>query len=198
MRKIRLHGFSFFAISSDSWLGRVWENFRQVFTPTKLLPTSANGAPIHVLKLDRSKRAERAQTLSLVSHVVIVVGLLAIASYPHLKKEMPHAAISLGGLLYSAPRDQFTSHPSLGRKAGGGENTATAATHGIFRAPIIGAACAATAVGQDKSPASRHGNDSGHAGSFRGIAREQSRPALDDYKHEFVGDCRSRLSAFLA
>lgn len=133
MRKTRLRGFSFFTLSSDSWLGRVCENFQQVFSPTKLLPASANGAPIHVLKLDRSKRAERAQTLSLVSHVVIVVGLLAIASYPpHLKKETPHAAISLGGLLYSAPRDQFTSNPSLGRKAGGGENTATAATHGFF------------------------------------------------------------------
>jgi periplasmic protein TonB len=133
VRGIRLRGFSFFAASSDSWLGRVWENFRQVFTPTKLSPTSANGAPIHLFKLDRSQRAERAQTLSFIAHVGIIAGILAIASYPpQLKREPPRTGISIGRLLYSAPKDQFASSPSLGRKAGGGENSASPATHGFF------------------------------------------------------------------
>jgi periplasmic protein TonB len=137
VRHIRLRGFSLFPASADSWLGRVCENLRQLFTPAKLSPTSANGAPIHLLKLDRSKLAERAHTLSLITHVVIIAGLLAIASYsPDLKKEAPHAAISLGGLLYSAPTHQVKSNSSLGRKAGGGENAATPATHGFF-APLF-------------------------------------------------------------
>lgn len=136
MRKIRLRGFSFFAVSPDSWFGRVWENFRHAFTPTKLSPTSANGAPLHLLKLDRSKHAERAETLSLITHVGIIAGLLAIASYPpHLRRETPHAGISIGGLLYPAAKNRFVSNPSLGRKAGGGENSSSPATHGFF-APL--------------------------------------------------------------
>lgn len=132
MRRIRLRGFSFFA-SSESWLGRVRESLLQVLSPTKLSPTSANGAPIHLLQLDRWRRTERAQTLSLITHVVVISGLLAIASYPpHGKRQTPYTNIPVDRLLYRAPRNQLTSNPSLGRKAGGGENSATAATRGFF------------------------------------------------------------------
>ena len=133
MRKIRQRGFSFFTASSESWLGRVSKNFLQLLTPTKLSPTSANGAPIHLLKLDQSRRTERAQTLSLITHVGIIAGLVAIASYPPpLKRQTPYTGISVEHLSYSAPRNQFASNPSLGRKSGGGENAAIAATHGFF------------------------------------------------------------------
>ena len=131
--------FSFFAASSDSWLGRVWENVQQLFTPTKLFPTSANGAPIHLLKLDQSKRAERAQTLSLITHAVIIVALLAVASYPPPQKtQTSHIGIQLGSLRYSAPLDPSASRPSLGAQAGGGERTANPATHGFLapRSPV--------------------------------------------------------------
>jgi periplasmic protein TonB len=136
VRDVRLRGFFLFPASSGSWLDRVCENLRQLFTPAKLGPTPANGAPIHLLKLDRSKRAERAQTLSIITHVLIIAGLLAIASYsPPLQRETQHARISVGGLSYSAPKDRSASNPSLGPRAGGGENTATAARHG-FLAPL--------------------------------------------------------------
>jgi protein TonB len=133
VRKIRLRGFFLFAASSKSWLGRVWENFLQLLTPTKLSPTSANGAPIHLLKLDRSKRTERAQTLSLLTHLGIIAGLITIASYPpRLKTQTSYTGISVDRLSYHAPRNQFANNPSFGRKPGGGENAATAATRGFF------------------------------------------------------------------
>lgn len=137
MRRIRLRGFSFFTASSESWLGRVWENLLQVFTPSKLSPTSANGAPIHLLKLDRSSRTERAQTLSLITHVGLIAGLIAMAAAypPQIRKQTGHTGIPVEPLSYHAPRNQFASNPSLGRKAGGGENAATAAAHGFF-APL--------------------------------------------------------------
>jgi periplasmic protein TonB len=131
--------FSFFAASSDSWLGRVRENLQQVFTPTGLSPTSANGAPIHLLKFDRSKRAESAQTVSLITHGVVIVALLAIASYPPpQKRETPHTGIQVGRLLYSPQLDPSATRPSLGPQAGGGEHTATPVTRGFFapRSPV--------------------------------------------------------------
>jgi periplasmic protein TonB len=131
--------FSFFAASSDSWLARVWENVQQVLTPTKLSPTSVNGAPIHLLSLDRSKRAERAQTLSLITHVVIIAALLVIASYaPPLKRETSHVGISVERLRYSAPLEPSASNPSLGPSAGGGAHNVAPATHGFFapRSPV--------------------------------------------------------------
>ena len=132
MRGIRLRHFCSH-ISSDSWLGRVCENVWQVLTPTKLSPTSANGAPIHLLKPDRSRRSESAQTLSLITHVGIIVGLLAIASYPpKLKRETNSASTSIEHLLYSAPKNQLLRNPNPGRRAGGGQNEASAATHGFF------------------------------------------------------------------
>lgn len=133
MRNPGLRRFFFPSASSDSWLGRVCENFRQVLTPAKLSPTSANGAPIHLLKLGRSKRSERAQTLSLITHAGIIAALLAFASYPpQLRRDMPHTGIPVERLLYSAPNNQVTSNPSLGLKAGGGEHAASPATHGFF------------------------------------------------------------------
>ena len=133
MRDFRLRRFSFLSGSSDSWLSRVGENLRQLLTSTKLLPTSVNGAPIHLLKLESSKRTERAQTLSFISHVAIMAGLLAVVSHPpNLKKQRPHLDISVGGLPYFPPKNELASNPSLGRKAGGGENAANLATHGFF------------------------------------------------------------------
>lgn len=32
----------------DSWLQRIRENFRQAFSPARIFPSSANGAPLHL------------------------------------------------------------------------------------------------------------------------------------------------------
>jgi protein TonB len=134
VRETRLRGFSSFRTESDSWLGRVRENFRQFFTPATLTPSSANGAPIHLLRFERSTRSGRAQTLSLLTHgVVIAVISLAASRAVHDKAEpKPQVSVSIGPLLYSRETDRFASKASLGSKAGGGENSELPATHGFF------------------------------------------------------------------
>src|SRR5271168_3609703 len=68
--------------STDSWLNRVRENLGQLLIPSHFKPSSANGAPIHLLKFDKSPRPARAQGASLLTHVAVfatVVYLLAQA-----------------------------------------------------------------------------------------------------------------------
>jgi protein TonB len=135
----RLRGFSFLRVSSDSWLGRVCENFRQLFTPAALTPGSANGAPIHLLKFDRSGRASRAQTASLLTHGAILAAISLIVSQtvhpPDVKRQVP---TNIGPLFYSPDTEHFVEHPSQGHTAGGGERAASPATRGFFapRSPV--------------------------------------------------------------
>jgi periplasmic protein TonB len=134
VRETRLCGFSFFRASSDSWLGRVRENFWQLFVSARLAPASANGAPIHLLKFERSTRSGRAQTLSILMHVAVIALVSLVASRAIHDKAQPEHRVSvpIGPLLYSRETDRFASKASLGPKAGGGENTELPATHGFF------------------------------------------------------------------
>jgi len=136
VREIRLRGFSSIRASSDSWLGRVQENFWQLFVSARLAPTSANGAPIHLLKFERSTRSRRAQTLSLLTHGAVIAAISIVASEKvHQRAEpKPQVSVSIGPLLYSPDADHFVSKPSSGPKAGGGEEAASPANHG-FLAP---------------------------------------------------------------
>lgn len=63
----------------DSWWTRVHENLRQLTAPGGLSPTSANGAPIHVLKLSRSS-AEGRRKRSLSSHMCLPLPFLFSSS----------------------------------------------------------------------------------------------------------------------
>jgi periplasmic protein TonB len=129
----RLRGFSFLQASSDSWIGRVRENFRQVFTPAALTPGSANGAPIHLLKFERSGRASRAQTVSLLTHGAILAAISLIVSQTVHQPDVTHQAFTnLGPLLYSPDTNRLTEKPSQGHTAGGGERAASPATRGFF------------------------------------------------------------------
>ena len=47
--------------SAESWLNRVRENLGQLLIPSHFKPSAANGAPIHLLKFDKSMRPARAQ-----------------------------------------------------------------------------------------------------------------------------------------
>jgi periplasmic protein TonB len=62
--------------SEDSWLNRVRENLGQLLIPAHLKPSSANGAPIHLLKFEKSPRPARAQGASLITHAAIFGGLI--------------------------------------------------------------------------------------------------------------------------
>ena len=136
MREIRLRGFSFFRASTDSWFDRVRENFWQLFASARLAPTSANCAPIHLLKFERSARRGRAQTLSLLTHGAVIASISLIASRAvHDKAEpKPQISVSIGALVYTPETDRFASQTSLGPKAGGGDHAALPANRG-FLAP---------------------------------------------------------------
>ncbi|HWW18768.1 MAG TPA: energy transducer TonB [Candidatus Saccharimonadales bacterium] len=136
MRDTRLRGFSLFRAASDSWLSRVRENFRQFFLPARLAPTSANGAPIHLLKFERSTGGRRAQTLSLLTHAAAIVAISLVASGRVYQEPEPRplVSVSIGPLLYSPDTDRLASNASSGPKAGGGEEAPSPANHG-FLAP---------------------------------------------------------------
>ena len=136
MREPLLHG-SFSSVSkSDSWFGRVVENLRQLLAPSRLSPTSANGAPIHVLKLSRTGRSSQAQTFSFLIHAAIIIAISLVAICDRVRTVLPSSLTSTGPdrLFFPAPSNDFVSKPSLGRAGGGGENDPVPATHG-FLAP---------------------------------------------------------------
>jgi protein TonB len=125
---------------SNSWLTRVRENFRQLLTSTRLSPSSANGAPIHLLKLSRTGKAGRAQTASLLTHAAVVatVALFAMQTRTTMKPPRPFVDVDRGGFVLKAPSDLVVSKPSLGHNGGGGNDSAVPATHGSLapRSPI--------------------------------------------------------------
>jgi hypothetical protein len=49
-----------------------------LLAPGGLSPSSSNGEPIHVLKLDRTGKAGSAQTLSFPTHAGILILLVAL------------------------------------------------------------------------------------------------------------------------
>ena len=134
-----LPGFSLLHASSDSWIDRVCENLRQLFTPAALRPGSANGAPIHLLKIERSGRASRAQTASLLTHGAALAAISLIVSQtvhqPDVKRQVP---TNIGPLLYSPDKEHFAERLSPGHDAGGGVRAASPASRGFFapRSPV--------------------------------------------------------------
>ena len=135
----RLRLFSFQRWLSDSLLGRVRDNFRQLLTPASLTPDSANGAPIHLLKVERTARASRAQTASLLTHGAVLAAISLIVSQTvHPPGFQRQTSTSIGPLFYSPDTNHFADAPSQGHTAGGGERAASLATRGFFapRSPL--------------------------------------------------------------
>src|SRR5271163_2758419 len=64
--------------STESWLNRVRENLGQLLIPSHFKPSSANGAPIHLLKFDKSPRPARAQGASLLMHAAVFVAIVLL------------------------------------------------------------------------------------------------------------------------
>lgn len=64
----------------DSWFTRIRENLGQLLIATPFQPSAANGAPIHLLKFEKSHRTRQAQTVSLAAHglALAVITLLVI------------------------------------------------------------------------------------------------------------------------
>jgi periplasmic protein TonB len=128
-----LHGIS--VSESQSWLTRVRENFRQLLTPSGLFPSSSNGAPIHVLKLDGTGKAGSAQTFSLLVHTTFLLLLVSFVVHSPQRGLLPESLIEkTGKRLIFAPSTRVAEHGTLGRGGGSGEHNPVPATHG-FLAP---------------------------------------------------------------
>ncbi len=121
--------------NSQAWLTRVRENLAQLIAPSELRPSSSNGAPIHLLKLDRTGKAGSAQTVSLLTHTgVIAVIILLAAHVPIGKPPLGHpiGKVPLERLHFRPPAETLADRASLGPSTGGGEKNPIPPTHGIF------------------------------------------------------------------
>jgi periplasmic protein TonB len=120
--------------STDTWFVRVKENLVQVLHSPPLFPSSANGAPIHVLKFNRTATANRAQTASLLTHAAVFAVILLFGAQARVtriggdKRGTAHRPLT-----YIRPPDTTAlGSPSLGRSSGGGEEDPRPARHGLL------------------------------------------------------------------
>jgi protein TonB len=126
MRDSFLRPFSGNDSPTDSWLNRVRENLGQLLIPSHFKPSAANGAPIHLLKFDKSLRPARAQGASLITHAAVfaaIVILLANAKGVHNPPPIGEST-SLGPFRLSPAliRTLTSAQPSDGNGHGGGQN----------------------------------------------------------------------------
>ena len=99
--------------SKDTLLQRIRKNFRDALAPSKWKMSSANGAPLHVLRFDHPAYSGRAQGVSFLTHAAIIVGLAVLATHS-LKPEKTQetgATKVLRGLTFPP----HFSTPSTGR-----------------------------------------------------------------------------------
>jgi len=120
---------------SPGWSTRVRENLAQLIAPSGLMPSSSNGAPIHLLKWNRTGKAGSAQTVSLLTHAGILAALVFLA-HGQMRKIIgdapflpPHETLT-----FERPADLTTQRNSLGLKGGGGSANPIPATHGFLPA----------------------------------------------------------------
>jgi len=114
------------SLSTESWLNRVRDNLGQLLIPSHLKPSSANGAPIHLLKFDRSLRPARAQGASLLTHAAVFTAIVLLLANTKggPKPPIPGETTPLGPVTYSAPviRSLTSEHPTDGGSRGGDQN----------------------------------------------------------------------------
>jgi protein TonB len=119
---------------SPRWSTRVRENLAHLIAPSGLTPSSSNGAPIHLLKLDRTTKAGSAQTVSLLTHAGILAALIFLATHGQIREIVadapflpPHETLT-----FERPADLTAQRASLGLKGGGGSANPIPATHGFL------------------------------------------------------------------
>ena len=112
--------------SGDSWLQRVRENLRQLLVPVRVFPSSANGAPLHALRWERSPRSSRAQGASLLTHAAIIC-ILALLAFPPTKKPPEDSPLGKLRRILTAPPDLrdalLAGRPNAGSGSGSGHDS---------------------------------------------------------------------------
>ena len=135
MRDPLSRAFSSLQSSQDSWLRRVRDNLHQLFIPTRIFPSSANGAPLHLLNLKHSATAGGARTVSLLTHGALLAGILLLSFSSHgpaVSRTGPGLPPHSGLSFFPVPEDSQYGHPSLGKKSGGGEDDPRPARYGAL------------------------------------------------------------------
>jgi TonB family protein len=120
--------------NSQAWLTRIRENLAHLIAPSPLTPSSSNGAPIHLLKLDGTGKAGSAQTVSLLTHAGIIAAMIFLAAHVPISKPpiILTNGVPLEPLHFTRPAETLAERASLGRSSGGGEDNPIPATHGFF------------------------------------------------------------------
>ena len=111
--------------SEHNLLARIRANFREAFRPMRWNVSSANGAPIHLLEAKHSPVARRAQSMSFVTHAVVIAAIAFMALRPGHAVLAPDGTTQVFGDLQYPHR--FLDHlsagdPSLGHGKGGGHD----------------------------------------------------------------------------
>ena len=119
-----LHLFSGDDSTRESWLHRVRENLGQLLIPSHFKASSANGAPIHLLKFDKSMRPAHAQGASLITHAAVFATLLFLVSRVQSPLLPPPITGSTPLTRYSFPiiRTTASADTSIGDGSGGDRN----------------------------------------------------------------------------
>ena len=105
-----------------SWFHRIRENFREAFVSARIFPSSANGAPLHALRWERSARSNRAHSASLLTHAAVIAVLLVAAVHPP-RVDKPSSG-ETGGIFPAPPgllNELRSLNPIDGRGSGGGK-----------------------------------------------------------------------------
>jgi protein TonB len=135
MRDPRSREFSALQSAQDSWIHRVRENFQQLLKPARIFPSSANGAPLHLLTFKSSATSGGARTVSLLTHAALLCGILLLkfTSHTTIDKKTAQALATQDSLtFFHPPEDSDFGRPSLGKKSGGGEVDQRPAKHGFL------------------------------------------------------------------
>jgi periplasmic protein TonB len=126
MRDPLSRSFASYHSFTDSWFLRVRENLRQFLTRGPLFPSSANGAPIHLPKWEKSERSKRAQSASVIVHTAILCVLLFAAIHPPSPKDDPLPPDGKARNFLPLPTRLLDSlrgnHPSGGTGSGSGHD----------------------------------------------------------------------------
>lgn len=139
MRDLFLRTFSGSDPARESWLNRVRENLGQLLIPSHFKPSSANGAPIHLLKFDKSLWSARAQGASLVTHGVVFAALVLLLTRVPANPPFPPGSAPLAPPTFSRAviRSLTSAQPSGGKGRGGNQNPIPT-THGDpSHSPIV-------------------------------------------------------------
>jgi periplasmic protein TonB len=124
--------------SRDSLVCRIRDNFQQLFTPARIFPSSANGAPLHLLTHKGTSFASAPRVTSFLTHAVLVAGLLLLHAQTTTQKGResgPETAPRGPFTFFPVPDANLFGHPSLGKRSGGGEEDSRPARRGLLAPP---------------------------------------------------------------